>query len=90
MGPGFGDFAVESEYVSGRRRRRAAATPRASRWRGIVATRDALDLTDPEVAAAMPRVSGEPARGVPLRGRQEAVDVDLVDRLTTERDGGGP
>lgn len=51
VGPRFGDVAIESKYVSGRRWRRAVATLRASRWRGIVATRDALDLTDPEVVA---------------------------------------
>ena len=51
VGPGFGDLAVESKYVDGERWRRAARTMRASRWRGVVATRSALDLSDPELMA---------------------------------------
>lgn len=51
VGPRFGGVAIEAKYVSGRRWRRAVPTIRASRWRGIVATRDALDLRDPEVVA---------------------------------------
>lgn len=51
VGPGFGGLAVESKYVSGRRWRRALPTLKASRWHGIVATRDALDLDDPDVKA---------------------------------------
>ena len=51
VGPHFGDAAIEAKYVSGHRWRRAIPTIRASRWRGIVATRDALDLRDPEVVA---------------------------------------
>ena len=51
VGPRFGGVAIESKYVSGRGWRRAIPTIRASRWRGIVATRDALDLRDPAVGA---------------------------------------
>ena len=51
VGPGFGGIAIESKYVDGERWRRATRTMRASRWRGIVATRRALDLGDPEVMA---------------------------------------
>ena len=51
VGPGFGDIAFESKYVDGDRWRRAARTMRASRWRGILATRSALDLKDPELIA---------------------------------------
>lgn len=51
VGPGFEDLAIESKYVDGDRWRRATRTMRASRWRGIVATRTALDLRDPEVMA---------------------------------------
>ena len=51
VGPGFGDLAIESKYVDGDRWRRAARTMRASRWHGIVATRGALDLSDPELMA---------------------------------------
>ncbi|MXX33611.1 MAG: ATP-binding protein [Gemmatimonadetes bacterium] len=51
VGPHLGDAAIEAKYVSGHRWRRAIPTIRASRWRGIVATRDALDLRDPEVVA---------------------------------------
>ena len=51
VGPGFGGLAIESKYVDGDRWRRAAQTLRASRWRGILATRSALDLDDPELMA---------------------------------------
>jgi len=51
VGPHFGGVAIEAKYVSGHRWRRAIPTLRTSRWRGIVATRDALDLRDPEVGA---------------------------------------
>ena len=51
VGPRFGGVAIESKYLSGRGWRRAIPTIRASRWRGIVATRDALDLRDPAVGA---------------------------------------
>ena len=51
VGPHFGGVAIESKYVSGDRWRRAVPTLKASRWRGIVATRDALDLRDPEAMA---------------------------------------
>ncbi len=51
VGPGLGGVAIESKYVSGDRWRRAIPTLAASGWRGIVATRDALDLTDPAVMA---------------------------------------
>ena len=50
VGPGFGGVCIESKYVDGSWRR-DALTLRASRWRGIVATRSELDLADPEVAA---------------------------------------
>lgn len=43
VGPAFGDVAIESRYVDGSWAR-AAQTLRASRWRGIVATRSVLDL----------------------------------------------
>lgn len=51
VGPDFGDVAIESKYVPGNRWRRAVPTLKASRWRGIVATRDALDVSDPELVA---------------------------------------
>ena len=51
VGPGFGNLAIESKYVDGERWRRATRTMRASRWRGIVATRSALDLGDPDLMA---------------------------------------
>ena len=51
VGPNFGDIAIESKYVSGSRWRRAIPTLKASRWRGVVATRDGLDVSDPELAA---------------------------------------
>lgn len=51
VGPHFGGIAIESKYVSGDRWRRAIPTMKSSRWRGVVATRDALDLTDPEAMA---------------------------------------
>ena len=50
VGPGFGDLAIESKYVDGGWRR-AALTLKASRWRGIVATRSELDLSDEDVQA---------------------------------------
>ena len=50
VGPDFGGIAVESKYVDGRWRR-DALTLKASRWRGIVATRSETDLADPDVAA---------------------------------------
>ncbi len=51
VGPGFGGLAIESKYVDQRRWRRNARTLAASRWRGVVATRSALDLEDPELIA---------------------------------------
>ena len=51
VGREFGDIAVESKYVDGDRWRRDARTLRASRWRGIMATRGALDLRDPDLLA---------------------------------------
>ena len=51
VGPGFGGLAIESKYVGQRRWRRNARTLAASRWRGVVATRSALDLEDPELIA---------------------------------------
>ncbi len=51
VGPAFGGVAVESKYVSGHRWRRALPTLKASRWRGIVATRDALEVGNPDVNA---------------------------------------
>lgn len=50
-GPGFGGLAIESKYVDGDRWKRVAPTLRASPWRGLVATRRALDLDDPELSA---------------------------------------
>ena len=50
VGPDFGGIAVESKYVDGGWRR-AALTLKASRWRGILATRSETDLADPDVAA---------------------------------------
>ena len=49
VGPGFGGLAIESKYVGQRRWRRNSRTLAASRWRGVVATRSALDLEDPEL-----------------------------------------
>ena len=51
VGPGFGGLAIESKYVGQRRWKRNARTLAASRWRGVVATRSALDLEDPELIA---------------------------------------
>lgn len=51
VGPGFGGLAIESKYVGQRRWRRNARTLAMSRWRGVVATRSALDLDDPELIA---------------------------------------
>ena len=48
--PSSAGWAIESKYVDGRWRR-DAQTPRASGWRGIVATRSELNLDDPDVAA---------------------------------------
>ena len=50
VGPGFGGSAIESKYVDGGWRT-AAPTLKASRWRGIVATRSELDLAEPDVYA---------------------------------------
>lgn len=50
VGPDFGGIAVESKYVDGGWRR-DALTLKASRWRGILATRSETDLADPDVAA---------------------------------------
>ena len=50
VGPNFGGIAVESKYVDGGWRR-DALTLKASRWRGIVATRSETDFGDPDVAA---------------------------------------
>ena len=50
VGPSFGGLAIESKYIDGGWRR-AALTLRASRWRGIVATRSELDLSDEDVQA---------------------------------------
>lgn len=50
VGPSFGGLAIESKYVDGGWRR-AALTLRASRWRGILATRSELDLSDDDVLA---------------------------------------
>ena len=49
VGPGFGGLAIESKHVDGGWRR-AAQTLKASPWRGVVATRSELDLSN-EVAA---------------------------------------
>lgn len=51
VGPGFGGLAIESKYVDGDRWRRASRTMRASRLRGVMATRNALDLKDPKLVA---------------------------------------
>ena len=51
VGPAFGDLAIESKYVDQRRWKRDARTLAASRWRGVMATRSALDLTDPDLVA---------------------------------------
>ena len=50
VGPDFGGIAFESKYVDGGWRR-DALTLKASRWRGIMATRSEMDLSDPDVAA---------------------------------------
>ena len=50
VGPDLGKVAIESKYVDGRWRT-PARTIRASRWRGIVATRMVLDLESPELMA---------------------------------------
>ncbi len=51
VGPYFGEIAIESKYVDGGWRRSAGRTLKASKWRGIVATRTELNLEDPDVAA---------------------------------------
>lgn len=50
VGPDFDGIAFESKYVDGGWRR-DALTLKASRWRGILATRSDTDVSDPEVAA---------------------------------------
>ena len=50
VGPDFGGIAFESKYVDGGWRR-DALTLKASRWRGVLATRSDTDLSDPDVAA---------------------------------------
>ena len=50
VGPDFGGLAFESKYVDGGWRR-DALTLKASRWRGILATRSDTDLSDPHVSA---------------------------------------
>ena len=51
VGPAFGDLAVESKYVDGERWTRGAGVIRGSKWRGLVATRRALDTRDPDLIA---------------------------------------
>ena len=51
VGPAFGGLAIESKYVGQRRWKRNARTLAASRWRGVVATRSALDLDDSDLMA---------------------------------------
>ena len=53
VGPSFGGVAIESKFVDGRWKR-DAQTLLASGWRGIVATRTELDLSDPSGVAAIP------------------------------------
>ncbi len=50
VGPDLGDLAIESKYVDGRWRK-SAQTLKASRWRGLVATRSVLDLNTPDLLA---------------------------------------
>ena len=50
VGPDFGGIAFRSRYVDGGWRR-DALTLKASRWRGIVASRSETDISDPDVAA---------------------------------------
>lgn len=50
VGAGLGDAAIESKYVDGRWRGKAQ-TLRASRWRGIIATRTEINTDDPEILA---------------------------------------
>lgn len=50
VGPDFGGIAFESKYVDGGWRR-DALTLKASRWRGILATRSDTDLSNPDVSA---------------------------------------
>ena len=53
VGSEFGGVAIESKFVDGRWKR-DAQTLLASGWRGIVATRTELDLSDPSGVAAIP------------------------------------
>ena len=53
VGPDFGGVAIESKFVDGRWKR-DAQTLAASRWRGIVATRSELDLSDANGVVAIP------------------------------------
>ena len=53
MGPNFGGLAIESKFVDGRWKR-DAQTLAASGWRGVVATRSELDLSDPKGVLAIP------------------------------------
>ena len=51
VGPAFGDMAIESKYVDGERWRRGTSVIRGSGWRGLMATRRALDIGDPDLIA---------------------------------------
>ena len=51
VGPDFGGLAIESKYTDGHWRRSVGRTLKASQWRGLVATRTELDLSDLETAA---------------------------------------
>jgi len=51
VGSGLGGLAIESKFTDGGWRKRAGRTLQASRWRGLVATRTELDLSDPELIA---------------------------------------
>ena len=53
VGPNFGGLAIESKFVDGRWKR-DAQTLAASGWRGVVATRSELDLSDPKGVLAIP------------------------------------
>ena len=50
VAPRLGGLAIESKFVDGRWKR-DAQTLAASPWRGVVATRSELDLSDPNVVA---------------------------------------
>ena len=50
VGPDLGDMAIESKYVDSRWRT-PTRTIRASKWRGIIATRTVLDLESPDLMA---------------------------------------